>query len=150
VHQYRHAAGSGPEDPIDREQEVERSETAVQVVMVDLLAFYCYLPAASTLLRLLRSSEDEEVLIHLVKAIARVGNVSAVPRLTALLTHPNWVIRSQSAQALAALGAVEAGGSISILLDDESLAVRADAQRALGSLAAAHEAGEREVLGAFA
>ncbi len=110
--------------------------------MIDLLAFYTYLPAAPTLLRLLKTAKDEEILIHLIKAMTKVGSSAAVPRLSALLAHPNWVVRSQSAEALSALRALEAIPNIRHLLDDESLAVRACAQRVLASLNAL-EADER-------
>ena len=75
--------------------------------MVDLLAFFAYRPAAGSLLRLLQLSEHEEVLIHIVKALAKMGDASAIPSLSELLTHPDWVLRSQAVQALATLGAVE-------------------------------------------
>jgi hypothetical protein len=131
VGQYRHG---GTPHPIDPQKEVDRSDTAAQVVMIDLLAFYAYVPAALTLLRLLELSEDEEVLIHLVKALAKVGDTTAVPRLTRLLGHQNWVIRSQAAQALATLEAGEAVPAIHALLGDDNIRVRIYAQQALRSL----------------
>ncbi len=136
VAQYRHGATL---DPVDPEKEIARSDTAAQVVVIDLLAFYAYVPAAHTILRLLKLSQDDEVLIHLVKAIAKVGDSTAVPRLTELLGHQNWVIRSQAAHALAMLDAVDAASSISALLNDDSLRVRGYAQQALQSLRTVEE-----------
>jgi hypothetical protein len=139
-----------PVDPVAPGKDIDPDDTAAQTVMIDLMAFYGYVPAEFTLLRLLRVAEDHEVLIHLVKAIAKVGNVAAVPRLTELLTHPNWVIRSQSAQALAALGAIEAAPSVRALLDDNNLAVRACAQRTLRALEAAEIGGKENLAEALA
>jgi HEAT repeats len=132
---YQHNPGDLPADPFDRDTEIGPDESAAQVVMIDLLAFYGYRPAAPTILRLLDLAENDEVIIHLVKAVGRVGNAAAVPRLAELLAHRNWVIRSQSALALAALGAVEAAPAIRLLLDDESLAVRVQAMKTLTELA---------------
>ena len=134
---------------IDPEKSVAIDDVGAQVVMIDLLAFYVYLPSAPTLLRLVKTTKNEEVLIHLVKALAKVGNSAAIPALCRLLAHANWVVRSQSVEALSALHAVGAIPSISLRLDDESLAVRASAQRALASLntlEAEHEAEGVEIL----
>jgi HEAT repeat protein len=120
--------------PLDPEREIDVDDVVAQVVMIDLLAFYTYLPAASTLLALLNLSKAEETIIHVVKALAKVGDAKAVPQLVEMLTHPNWVIRSQAVLALAALDAVEAVPSIRTLLGDESFRVRLYAQRALHSL----------------
>jgi HEAT repeat protein len=146
VSQYRLLAKGGSTGPVDPEKAVEWSDTAAQVVMVDLLAFYAYQPAASTLLRLLTLSEDEEVLIHLVKAIAGVGDASATPRLVQLLGHPNWVIRSQSVHAL---GAVEAISSVQAMLGDHNLAVRASARETLQTLRTMEASREARVLEAL-
>jgi hypothetical protein len=135
---------------LDPEKSVGSDDVAAQVVMVDLLAFYGYLPAAPTLLRLLRTAKDDEVLIHLVKALAKVGNSAAFPGLSELLAHSNWVVRSQGAEALSALHALGAVPYIRPLLDDESPAVRACAQRALASLNALEAESEADVVEVFA
>jgi hypothetical protein len=131
-----------PSVPFDPEEQVDRVDVAARVVMIDLLAFYKYVPAAASLLRLLELSEHEEVLIHLVKALARTGDAAAVPRLTDLIVHPNWVLRSQAAHALAALDAADVAPRIRTLLDDDNLQVRASAQRALLSLKALEQPAE--------
>ena len=123
-----------PLRPLDPDREVDRSDQAAQVVMVDLLAFFAYRPAASTLLRLLQLSEHEEVLIHIVKALAKIGDATAIPSLSELLAHPNWVIRSQAVQALAALEAVDTIPLVHALLEDEDLRVRVYARKTLDSL----------------
>ena len=133
IHQY---SLEGPPSSFNPDKEVDRGDQAAQVVMIDLLAFFAYRPAAGSLLRLLELSEHEEVLIHIVKALAKVGDAAAVPRLCELLTHPNWVLRSQAVQALAALGAVESTPLIHALLEDDDLRVRVYAQKALHSLKA--------------
>jgi HEAT repeat protein len=142
--QYGQVEGVDTAGRADLKTGVDRSDIAAQVVMTDLLAFYAYRPAASTLLRLLKVCRDEEVLIHLVKAVASIGDPAAVPRLTELLTHPNWVIRSQSAQSLAELRAVEATPSILALLADGNAAVRLCAQETLCSLKNIAAAGRQE------
>jgi HEAT repeat protein len=123
-----------PVRPFDPDEEIDRGDQAAQVVMVDLLAFFAYRPAAPTLLRLLRLSEHEEVVIHLVKALAKLGDAAAIPSLSGLLTHSNWVIRSQTVQALAALEAIDTIPLIHVLLEDEDLRVRVYARNALESL----------------
>jgi len=120
--------------PLDPERDVERNDQAAQVVMVDLLAFFAHRPAAPTLLRLLQLSEHEEVLIHLVKALAKIGDATAIPSLAELLTQQNWVIRSQAVQALAALEAVDTIPLIHALLEDDDLRVRVYARNALDCL----------------
>ncbi len=123
-----------PLRPLDPDREVDRSDQAAQVVMVDLLAFFAYRPAAPTLLRLLWLSEHDEVLIHIVKALAKIGDATAIPSLGAMLTHSNWVLRSQAVQALAALEAVETVPLVHALLEDEDLRVRVYARNALDCL----------------
>lgn len=123
-----------PSRSFNPNKQVDRSDQAAQVVMVDLLAFFAYRPAAGSLLRLLRLSEHEEVLIHIVKALAKMGDTGAIPSLSELLTHPNWVLRSQAVQALATLGAVESAPLILARLEDDDLRVRVYAQKALHSL----------------
>jgi HEAT repeat protein len=102
--------------------------------MVDLLAFFAYRPAGPTLLRLLQLSEHEEVLIHAVKALAKIGDANAISSLSELLTHPNWVLRGQAVQALAALEALDTIPLIQALLEDEDLRVRVSARKALDRL----------------
>ena len=90
------------------------------------------------------------MLIHLVKAISSLGDASAVPRLTELLTNPSWVIRMQSAQALAELGAVDSAPSIRALSDDRNLMVRASVHQALETLGRAAAVRKTEVVEALA
>ncbi len=127
-----------PLRPLDPSRQVDRSDQAAQVVMVDLLAFFAYRPAGPTLLRLLQLSEHEEVLIHAVKALAKLGDVNAIPSLSELLAHPNWVLRSQAVQALAALEAVDTIPLVHALLEDEDLRVRVYARNTLDSLRELH------------
>ncbi|MGI5940058.1 MAG: HEAT repeat domain-containing protein [Thermoleophilia bacterium] len=134
VDRYLQADAAESYRSLDPEREIDVNDVVAQVVMIDLLAFYAYLPSASTLLALLSLSKAEETIIHVVKALAEVGDVKAVPQLVEMLTHSNWVIRSQTARTLAALDAVEAIPSIRTLLGDESLRVQLYAQRALRSL----------------
>ena len=141
VDQYVRGKPPGSTDP---EKAVDRDDQAAQVVMIDLLAFFAYRPAAGSLLRLLELSEHDEVLIHIVKALAKIGDAAAIPRLSDLLAHPNWVVRSQSVQALAALEAVEAAPLVHALLEDDDLRVRVYAQRALCSLEAVERQDVRE------
>ncbi len=157
VKQHQQLVAAVPGTPVDPDKAVDRADTAAQVVMVDLLAFYGYRPAAPTLTYLLSLSDHEEVLIHLVKAVSVVGNASAVPRLTELLGHSSWVVRRQSIQALAALSAVDAVPAIRVLLGDGNLMVRTSAQEALQTLKramsfhpSAGQPGEEAVLGALA
>jgi HEAT repeat protein len=131
VARYSETDLSGSLDP---DREVDRGDQAAQVVMIDLLAFFAYRPAGPTLLHLLQLSEHEEVLIHIVKALAKIGDATAIPGLSRLLTHPNWVIRSQAVQALAALEAVDTIPLVHALLEDEDLRVRVCARNTLGTL----------------
>jgi HEAT repeats len=130
-------AETEPLHSLDPDTEVDPGDQAAQVVMVDLLAFFAYRPASSTLLRLLQLSEHDEVLIHIVKALAKIGDAAAIPDLSELLTHPNWVLRGQAVQALAALEAVEAVPLIRTLLEDEDVRVRLYARNALECLSQA-------------
>ena len=56
VGQYRRARKAGGTGLVDPNKAVDRNDTAAQVVMVDLLAFYAYRPAAATVSRLLTLS----------------------------------------------------------------------------------------------
>jgi HEAT repeat protein len=150
VDQYQRKADTLSEGQANPEKVVDRDDAAAQVVMTDLLAFYAYRPAGSTLVQLLSATENEEVLIHVVKAIAAIGDASAAPRLSELLTHPSWVVRRQSAQALAALRAVEAAPSMHALLDDSNLMVRATAVDTLRVLETTEVLREEDVVEALA
>lgn len=129
-------------ESLDPRREVAREDTAAQVVIVDILAFYGYLPAARSLLRLLNLVDNEEVLIHLIKALAKVGDASAVPTLTKMLAHSNWVVRSQAAQALATLGPLAAAARVRPLVIDGNPQVRISAGWALEAAQAVEAAAE--------
>jgi HEAT repeat protein len=104
--------------------------------MIDLLAFFAYVPASRSLGELLNHSQYDEVLIHLVKALAKVGGRHAVPRLTEMLGHRNWVVRAQAATTLAALRATESASEVTALLEDGDIRVRVAAQRSVRRLQA--------------
>lgn len=114
---------------------ISPDDVGIQVIMIDLLAFFGSGRAAKTLSRLMDSTPHEEVLIHIVKALAIIGSSGDAAELIRLLSHSNWVIRSQSAIALATLGASQALPEIETLLEDSDHHVRLAAERALGILA---------------
>lgn len=101
----RLAVNKGPDQAtdVDRTREIDPNDVAAQVVLIDLLAFFRYKPAAPVLRRLLLFSPHDEVVIHIVKALGALGDSKAVPLLKPLVKHDNWVVRSQTAKALAAI-----------------------------------------------
>ena len=100
--------GDALPDALDHTKAVDPNDVAAQVVMIDLLAFFRYAPAAPILRELLRVSPHEEVVIHLVKALGALKDSEAIPLLEPLLKHDNWVIRTQAAKALAAIASSKA------------------------------------------
>ena len=114
----------------ERDGGVARACDTAQVVMIELLTFHNHRAAGGTFLQLLELSEDEEVLEHLIRAVAVFGETDAAPRLIELLRHPSPIIRGEAARALAALKAIEAMWDIRDLLVDENPTVRVEAKDA--------------------
>lgn len=65
------------------------------------------------------------------RSLGASGDASAVPRLRALLSSPEWKLRWGAALALGDLRATEATADLSRLLEDEDETVRQGAQDAL-------------------
>jgi hypothetical protein len=119
---------------------VDQEDVSAQVILIDLLGFFRYRAASTTLLSLLDLTPQEEVQAHVIKALVRTGSRGAAARLTALLSHPNWVVRSQAALALGTLGTPDALPQLTALLEDEDHWVRAHARSAVTSLSSARPA----------
>jgi hypothetical protein len=148
--QYLAVEMGDPVAPIDPATEIERADFAVQIMLVDLLSFFGYRPAFPTLCRLLVQSSDDQMLVHLVKAIAVIGDTEAAHSIAGLLTHPSWAVRDQSVQALAKLCAVETAPAVRALLVDDNPSVRASARRTLVSFENPQTAPPEEVAMALA
>ena len=113
---------------------VGADDLSFQVILIDLLAFFKYTPAARTLSRLLALSPHEEVLVHGIKALAAIGGETAGPQIARFLPtrtgcceakrRKRWEHSEPAAQPLASAR----------LLEDENRWVRLYAQRSLAAL----------------
>lgn len=81
----------------------EVPEFQILSLFFDIFGYYRYLPGLETMLQYLDSETDEEVLIHIFKALVKMEY--PIDRdLSEFLTAENWVIRSQTARYLAVIG----------------------------------------------
>jgi hypothetical protein len=117
-----------------RDNAAGRACSSAQVIMIELLALHDYRPAVPTLLQLAETTDDEEILEHVLSALEVLADRDMVPRLLQFLEHPKPMLRRESITALAALNAVGTTTTIRGLLDDPDPAVRAEAKKAVDRL----------------
>jgi HEAT repeat protein len=110
-----------PIESLDGTQVPLRTDVAVQVVMSDIVGFFKYRPVGATVLKLLDLVDDDEVLIHLVKAAGRVCDESAAHILKDFLNHNNWVLRAQAGYAMSALDSLPEEADVIPLFADGRL-----------------------------
>lgn len=104
-------------------------------LLVDILGYFRYAEAGDLFLDVMEESGDEEITIHVLKALVRLKTPGAASHIAPLLEHPNWVIRSQALRALGALGETKYRRDIEAHLNDEQWWVRHYAAQALEALA---------------
>jgi HEAT repeat protein len=104
-------------------------------MLVDILGYFRYADAGELLLQVMEKSGDEEITIHVLKAVVRLRTPQAAHRIAPLLDHPNWVIRSQAIRALGVLGEKMYRPDIQARLQDRQWWVRHYAAQALEALA---------------
>jgi HEAT repeat protein len=78
-------------------EEFEASVHQPLSLFIDLIGYNNYFKARDLLADMLNKVNNEEVLIHIFKTLARFKKSITVD-LTPYLTHDNWVIRSQTAK----------------------------------------------------
>ncbi|MGP3778761.1 HEAT repeat domain-containing protein [Halanaerobium saccharolyticum] len=81
----------------------EVPEFQILSLFFDIFGYYRYLPGLESMLQYLDPQNNEEVLIHIFKALVKM-EYPIEQDLTEFLTSENWVIRSQAARYLAVTG----------------------------------------------
>ena len=103
-------------------------------MLVDIIAYFRYREANELLFRVMDECGNDEVTIHVLKAMLRLKPPGAAQHIAHLLEHPNWVIRSQAARVMGVLGEREYRGQLERLLGDGEWWVRHYAIEALHAL----------------
>lgn len=116
---------------LTRESPRDLDDPNVLCLYIDILASFNYLPAEPVLRGLLKLSDIEEVLIHCLKALEHIGAPETAADVAPLLSHPNWVIRSQAAKAVGTVNAEAYLEMLQELMSDKSWWVRFRAGEAL-------------------
>lgn len=104
---------------LKRQSPYDLDDPNVLCLYIDMLAAYNYLPAESVLRGLIMVSDMDEVLIHCLKALERVGSPETAPEIAPLLQHHNWVIRSQAARAIGTINPEDFLEELGGLMQDE-------------------------------
>ncbi len=99
--------------------EFETDEYKILSVFIDIFGFYRYEKSLKVLEKLLIENTNEEVTIHIFKALVKIGQPVNV-NLKQFLQSESWVIRSQSAKYIGVIGAEEHTQTLSYLLYDEN------------------------------
>lgn len=103
---------------------VEFDDFIMKSILIDLIGNFKYFHATDLLLIMLKYEENEEVVVHLLKALSKMKPEGAVSYIVPLLQSDNWVIRSQASRALGRLGSKDCADSLKPLLNDDNWWVR--------------------------
>jgi hypothetical protein len=133
----RHERGEGEveEAPSTDSLRLELDNFIETSMLIDIIGYFRYGEADELLLRIMEESGNDEVTIHVLKAMVRLEPPGVAARIAHLLEHPNWVIRSQAARVMGVLGDRDFQGDLEALLDDREWWVRHYAIQALQALA---------------
>ena len=101
------------------------------IAMIDFLGYFSFLQAQPVLEKLLKEESDTEIIIHLVKALARMDLPVGSTDLHPFLNHENAVIRSQAAHLAGQTGDEKYFAKLKELLNDTNWWVRYHAARGL-------------------
>jgi HEAT repeat protein len=104
-------------------------------IFADILGYFRYKEATDLLIQVMETADNDEVIIHVLKALVRLEPSGVASRVVPFLTHPNWVIRSQAARVLGVLGEKKYAKELEASLNDEQWWVRHYAAQALQALA---------------
>lgn len=102
-------------------------------LMVDILGYYRYTEAVPQLEKILTKVDDNEVIIHVFKALSRIGYPVKLS-LQPFITHKNWIIRSQASKYIGKIQDDTYREDMKVLLKDENWWVRFYAAKALYNL----------------
>lgn len=128
--------GNFSQEAIPMESLHVRLEDFIEVsILVDIIGNFIYTEAGDLLLQVMEASDEDEVAIHVLKALVRLKIPGAASRIVPLLAHPNWVIRSQAVRALGALREGKYQREIETCLNDDQWWVRHYAAQTLQALA---------------
>jgi len=97
----------------------ETDEYKILSVFIDIFGFYRYKKSIKVLERILKKNTNEEVTIHIFKALVKIGQPINID-LKQFLQNDSWVIRSQSAKYIGVIDATEHTQTLSYLLYDEN------------------------------
>lgn len=99
-------------------------------LLVDTLGYYRFTEAGTQLEKILEKSDDNEVIIHVLKALSTMGYPVTIS-LTSFINHEDWIIRSQATKYIGKIKDDTYKEKIKKLLDDENWWVRFYAAKAL-------------------
>ncbi|OWZ84831.1 HEAT repeat domain-containing protein [Natranaerobius trueperi] len=102
-------------------------------LMVDILGYYRFTKAAPQLGKILTNVDDNEVIIHVLKALSRIEYPTTVS-LTPFIYHENWIIRSQVAKYIGKVKEDTYRDDMKNILNDDNWWVRFYAAKALYDL----------------
>ncbi|MEJ6950748.1 HEAT repeat domain-containing protein [Natronospora cellulosivora (SeqCode)] len=108
-------------------------------LLIDILGYFKYKPAVKILEELLRREDNNEVIIHIFKALKKIGEVIAED-LHDYILNEDWVIRSQAVGYISTIRDSRYKEELESLLSDEHWWVRYYAAQAL------YEIGEKDLL----
>ena len=105
-------------------------EEQVLSLMVDILGYYRYFDAAPQLENALQQTDNNEVIIHIFKALAQLEYPVSIA-LTPFLSHPDWIIRSQAVKYIGKMQDRTYNEEVKELLKEDNWWVRYYAAQAL-------------------
>jgi HEAT repeat protein len=103
-------------------------------VLIDLLGFFRYQPASSTLVQMLSNTKNTEVLIHVIETLALIGDKETADILLPFLRHQDFRVRLKAVHAIQRLGNRRYMTEIEALLWDNDWWVRRNAAEAISRM----------------
>lgn len=108
-------------------------------LFIDIFGYFRFIPGVEIMLSALDRDSNEEVLIHIFKALVKI-EYPIDKDLKPFLEHQNWVVRSQAARYLAEIKDANYLAALKELIDDQNWWVR------YYSALAIFELGKKELL----
>jgi len=102
-------------------------------LFIDIFGYFRYKRSLSIIKRLLKRNPHQEVIIHILKSLVKIGEPINLD-LKKFLLHENWVIRSQTTKYISKIKNSNYINIIKNLLEDENWWVKYYAAKALWDL----------------
>lgn len=109
------------------------SEFKLLALFIDIFGYFRYKQSLSTIKKLIQINPHEEVIIHILKSLVKIGEPIDI-EFVKYLSHNNWVIRSQTAKYLGIIKNSDHIDSLIDLLSDENWWVRYYAAKAIWNM----------------